>query len=505
MTAQCIQHASEIDAFLFLRLAPGSMPRTLASLGYSDTTVDRIAAALGAAPLRTVGHAGDRPAFNALSETTPATILTGAGEDVPELALVVTSDADVGVFLCPALTAMQRDSVRTRLVSVLSLVLSWDRDLGDTSRAYEFARATLSDVPVGLIAVDPDGRVIFLNAAGERVLGTSIGEAVGGASLEVFRTLVEGENVLLQGLGASLPPLEIWIRRHDGGEIPIELRLFPVRGSEGKLHGAVGAFQDLTSVRATQDQLRHRERLATIGELAAGIAHEIGNPLTGIRGCAQILRDRFSEDESATKLVSVILEEVDRLSRLSHQVRQFVRPNAPHMRKAAVAEILDRVVELSAARAAEKGVRFERRDGAIPDVYLDTDQIQQVLLNLAANAIDAFPETGGRVVLETRTVRLPLAPAARRGRRSSDRIGDASAREREFVRIAVSDDGRGMSEDELARAFHPFFTTKRDGLGLGLSISQTIIGEHAGFLSVASQSGKGTTFFVDLPVDRRAE
>jgi signal transduction histidine kinase len=174
------------------------------------------------------------------------------------------------------------------------------------------------------------------------------------------------------------------------------------------------------------------------------------------------------------------------------------------MQKRNVIELIERVVELCEPKAKEVGVIIRRQsEGEVPEVYLDADQIQQVLLNLVTNAVDAMRETGGAVEIQARRLRLPVSTPPRR-RRSGDR-GARATREREFVRIAVSDTGVGMAETELVRVFQPFFTTKPEGLGLGLSISQTIVGEHAGFLTVVSQPGRGSTFSVDLPVDRRAD
>ena len=253
--------------------------------------------------------------------------------------------------------------------------------------------------------------------------------------------------------------------------------------------------------------MRHRDRLATIGELAAGIAHEIGNPLTGIRGCAQILRDRLPKADDSQALIQVILEEVDRLGRLSNQVRHYVRPNAPRMRQAPVSASVDQVLAVLARPAEEAGISIHRKEPPdLPEIYHDPDQITQVLHNLIQNGVEAMAPGGGRLEVELALVNRTRSPEAPRGRRAEDR-GRRRARRREspYVRVRVSDTGPGIAEEELGRVFNPFFTTKANGLGLGLSISQTIVGEHGGFLSVVSQVGKGTTFTLDLPVDRRAQ
>lgn len=390
-------------------------------------------------------------------------------------------------------------------VGVISRGLEAHAELAMLFRSYEFTRAILRDAPTGIVAIDTLGRVIFLNGAAERVLGITAGEAAGADSLRVFRTLVDGENLLLEGLEGDRPLLEVWVRQHGGGEVPVELLLSRIRSRDGTVLGAVAMFHDLSELRAVQERMKHRDRLATIGELAAGIAHEIGNPLTGIRGCAQILRDRLGPEDESQELIGVILEEVNRLNRLSEQVRHYGRPRSPRMAKGSVLEIIDRVLAIVASDAEEAGVSIVRTEvTSLPMVYYDADQIQQVLLNLVKNAIDAMSE-GGRLEVEVEHVKRKVFTRPM-GRRAGDRFESQKARvERDYVHVRVRDTGPGISEEDQERIFNPFFTTKSSGLGLGLSISQTIVSEHGGLLSVMSQPGKGTTFLLDLPVDRRAK
>jgi two-component system sensor histidine kinase AtoS len=391
------------------------------------------------------------------------------------------------------------------LAGVLAEHVRAHRGLAGTLRAYEFARAILRDVSSGLIAVERLGRVIYLNPAAEQILGASAEEAVGADALRVFRTLIDGENVLLEGLKGDMPEMEVWVRRQDGREIPVELRLSQIRASDGGVLGAVAIFRDLSEIKKLEERTRHRDRLATVGELAAGIAHEIGNPLTGIRGCAQILRDRLGADDPAQEFVNVILEEVDRLGRLANQVRHYVRPGSPRMQKGSVGRCIEQVLALVRQRADEAGITIHLEiPGDLPEIYHDPDQIQQVLHNLVLNAIQAMTPGGGRLEIAGQSMTQLVPTAPREGRRAGDRFGKPPQRvEKAFVRVRVTDTGVGIEEEHLQRIFHPFFTTKPDGLGLGLSVSQTIVAEHGGFLSVVSQRGKGTTFFVDLPVDRR--
>lgn len=496
---------THLPGWVLFRLLDGDLLEPVHLSGFSGSTVDDLARALeGAAPWRSRG--AGRFAAATCFEENPAD-LVAPGEPAPDHVIVLGSRDDLTGVLILSGTANGSETAPSSAVSdVIEQGLRLQRETTGILRSYEFVRSILRDVSTGLVAIDPLGRVIFLNAAAEQILGTSVGEAMGADAVRVFRTLVEGENILLEGLTGDLPTMEVWLRRSDGRELPVELRLSRIRPRDGKVLGVVGTFQDISEMRSLQERLRHRDRLATIGELAAGIAHEIGNPLTGIRGCAQILRDRLPAEDDSQELIRVILEEVDRLHRLSQQVRHYVRPNAPRMQRRSVVPMLERVVALVQPAADEFGIAIHASFApGTPEIYHDPDQITQVLQNLLTNAVQAMSE-GGRLEIDLKPIKRPATVRARRSRRAGDRDDEPRpGAEREFVRVCVADTGPGLSAEDQERIFNPFYTTKPDGLGLGLSISQTIVGEHSGFLSVVSQVGKGTTFILDLPVDRRAQ
>jgi PAS domain S-box-containing protein len=491
---------SGLDAFVLFRAGAGEHLEPMETIGYGGDTVRRIARRLDAA----LAADAERPETIGAAELlgSPSEYLASSAEPAPTaIRLIRTERTLVGVLVHAGDGAALDDEA----LAIVAGGLETRAELARLLRSYDFTRSILRDVPTGIIAIDTLGRVIFLNAAAERVLGISSGEAVGADALRIFRTLVDGENLLLEGLDGDRPMTEVWVRRHTGGEVPVELVLSRIRSRDGAVLGAVGMFHDLSELRAMQERMRHRDRLATIGELAAGIAHEIGNPLTGIRGCAQILRDRLGAGDESQELIGVILEEVDRLNRLSEQVRHYGRPRAPRMRKASVLESIDRVLAVMGPTADEAGISIVRNElTEVPEIYHDPDQIQQVLQNLVKNAIDAMDE-GGRLEVSVEHVRRKVFTRPM-GRRAGDRVESKAVRvERDYVHVRVMDTGPGISDEIQERIFNPFFTTKAAGLGLGLSISQTIVSEHGGLLSVVSQPGKGTTFTLDLPVDRRAK
>jgi signal transduction histidine kinase len=222
-------------------------------------------------------------------------------------------------------------------------------------------------------------------------------------------------------------------------------------------------------------RLHHTERLASLGQLAAGLAHEIKNPLAGIHGVLELLRDD-SSDESQSKLYDEMLAELDRVNGTIHSLLGFARPAPANRVPTNIEQLVDATVKLLRPGLTKKSIRLEI--SIAPDLRefpVDPDQIRQVLVNLISNAADAIDRNG------TITVRATEFPNGN------------------GVIIAVEDDGSGISEDGLARIFEPFHTTKFSGTGLGLAVARSLVDKHGGRIEVESELDKGTTFFVLLP------
>jgi len=223
------------------------------------------------------------------------------------------------------------------------------------------------------------------------------------------------------------------------------------------------------------ERMKRAERLYALGQLSAGLAHEIRNPLAGIEGSVTVLQSEPQSEERRREFLEIIQKECRRLNRLLTNFLDFAKPRPPQIQPADVAALLDSTISL-AEHAVERKPIVLRKDLAakIPAVECDVEQIKQVLLNLTMNAIQAMPD-GGEVVL--------------------------SASEREgFLHIQVADQGSGIDPRDRDRIFDPFFTTRNEGTGLGLSVAHQIVGEHGGILSVEPREGRGSTFVVILPV-----
>jgi PAS domain S-box-containing protein len=368
-----------------------------------------------------------------------------------------------------------------------------------------FHEVLLETLPLGVFAIDRSGRVTYLSPPAETILGYKRDDAIGTDYRRIFRPAGVDENPLLQGLRGKAKNVELYIADRQGQEKPVWMQMtrIPGRSGEGP-RGLIVLIRDTSEDRLFEEEQRRRERLASIGELAAGVAHEIRNPLTGIANCGQVLRDRLTPDDPRLRFVHIILDETSRLNRIVDSLLSFARPGQPSLRESAVTETLRKVQELEEERACQQGVTTECKiRGRIPRIFIDPEQITQVLLNVIRNALEAMP-SGGKLSLECSVIRR--RPHRRRGtgQRKTDRIRySQTIPMRRFVQISVSDTGKGIPRDVVPRVFDPFFTTRTKGTGLGLSISQSIIKEHGGFISLRSIEDKGTTVSIELPVERR--
>jgi two-component system NtrC family sensor kinase len=228
------------------------------------------------------------------------------------------------------------------------------------------------------------------------------------------------------------------------------------------------------------EQMKRADRLASIGEMAAGIAHEIKNPLAGIAGVIQVLKkDQAISDEKRTVLDEV-LSQVERMDKAVRNLLSFARPPEPKMTLVDINDLIGRLLNFLAPQFAKHRIIAERKLSAgLPWLTLDPDLLQQALINIALNAVQAMPD-GGMFIAETRSFK-------------------AAGQNPGLVEISFTDTGKGVSKDNLSKIFSPFFTTRPQGTGLGLAITHKIIEQHGGEINVISTPGKGASFIITFP------
>jgi two-component system sensor histidine kinase HydH len=367
--------------------------------------------------------------------------------------------------------------------------------------AERLVQTLLQDNDAGVVVLDPAGRVRDLNAVAARLLGVSVGRARGSRAAELLQTAVAGDEPVRDAFRRGRTEREVVLIARSGGEVPVLLRSARI----GRPPWVVLTLRDQTRMRRMEQELRRNERLATLGQLSAGAAHEIRNPLAGIGTSAQVLLGRFEPRDERARFAHVILEEVARLDRIVTGLLQYARPRTPELQPTALAPCIERVLELAAEPIA--GARITVEVDVAPrlgPVYIDPDLVTQVLLNVTLNAVHAMAG-GGTLRYEVRRVRR-RAPPRGPGRRAEDR----AARPRRaggawiaYQQVRIIDTGVGIPRHALRNLFDPFFSTKPQGTGLGLSICQSIMQEHGGAIAVASREGHGTTVLLNFPMEKR--
>lgn len=353
---------------------------------------------------------------------------------------------------------------------------------------WEEIFASLGD---GLIVLDAERRLMGMNPAAERLVGISAISILGYLLLEAFP---QNEPVLqllkpaLDG-GRALTLREITWEGRDQRLWMVDLSATPLFDEEGAFDGWILVMRDLTPVKSLQDEVRRADRLAMMGTVAAGLAHEIKNPLGGIKGAAQLL-ERKSPSAEAEECIGIILRETDRVNRLIGNLLTFTRPKQQALVPIHLNQLLDEVLLLQKEPLAEKSIHVIRHfDPSLPPVLGDNDELHEVFLNLIKNAMEAVPQKTGELHVRSKIL-------------SDYKIKGADGK-KPFLMVTaeIQDNGPGISRENLDKIFTPFFTTKESGHGLGLAIAQRIINEHGGSLRVRSGTKAekhGTTIQVVL-------
>jgi two-component system nitrogen regulation sensor histidine kinase GlnL len=355
---------------------------------------------------------------------------------------------------------------------------------------YESLVAGLPDAVVG---VDEALHVLLWNPAAEALLGRSARRVVGRALKEVFPPDTSLVRHLTDTLttGESRSESEAVVEGGDGRPVHVSIVTAPIASRQGAVEAAVAVVRDISRLRQLEAEVRRGETLAAAGQMAIGLAHEIRNPLSAIRGAVQLMQRELGDDSRFAEYTDVLLKEVGRVNRIIEMLLDLNRPVTLRLVPLNVHQLLERVALLSQEMAAERNVQITRRyDPSLPAILADEDRLLQVFHNLVRNAIEAMPE-GGRLTLISRLSMNPLFSKV-----------DLGQGQRSMAEIQIVDEGPGIAEATRARLFTPFFTTKDGGLGLGLALCHRILEEHKGAIQVQSASPRGTAMTCFLPLAR---
>lgn len=349
----------------------------------------------------------------------------------------------------------------------------------------------LGSLGEAVVLTDREGRVLFVNAAAQELTGWPESQLCGRAVADAFAAspvVVELVNRTLTSLQRQACG-ETLLQLAPGRSLPVRISCSPVWSGSGAIEGTALIFHDLTYQHKLEQTVRRTETLARLGGLVAGLAHEIKNPLGGIRGAAQLLADRYGSDHEIREYTAIMIRETDRLARLVEQLLVFGAPAEPKMQLVNVHRVLHDVLRLCRPQLEDKRIATTLEiDPSLPDVRADADQLTQLFLNLIHNACEAMA-CGGRLTVVTRM-------------ETDYHIVKDSGLDK-LVRVEIADTGPGFPPAVLEHAFEPFFTMKPKGTGLGLAICQRIVANLGGDIHLGNRDPHGAVVTVHLPIDGR--
>jgi two-component system sensor histidine kinase HydH len=362
-------------------------------------------------------------------------------------------------------------SVSFYIVSLIQRNYTISKSLANVE---SYNRNVVESMTNGLVTVDRDGKISSINQVAGRIFGFQENEVIGEPYYRIFspdrcdltETISGGKNIINQKVNCQ---------RKTGESIPLKINASQLVDEEGEVLGAVILLEDLRQIKELEDRLQRSERLASLGRLAAGIAHEIRNPLSSIKGFAQYFRNKYHSQPEDKEGATIMIGEVDRLNRVIGDLLNFAHPQEPRKEMVSISDIIDHSLKLVENDAQQKGIAIIKEpEDELPLILADRDQLTQAFLNIFLNSLTAMEE-GGELRISTSI--LPNSTG---------------------IEVNISDTGCGIPPDDLPRIFDPFFSSRKTGTGLGLAIVHNIIEKHGGEIEVESQVGRGTTFKIKL-------
>ena len=353
-------------------------------------------------------------------------------------------------------------------------------------------RMVLENIDDAVIALDQDGLISLFNPAAQLFTGTSEKQCLGRSFVDKFKhqknlcklvqtSLAEGrsisdhETVKLQGVRPR----------------PLSVTVSPLLAADGKQQGVVLILRDLTQVRKLEAAVQRSDQMAMVGTMSAGLAHEIKNPLGGIKGAAQLLQRELQSGSDLIEYPQIMIREAERINSIIEELLDLAKPRQQKIELVNISQILDEIMLLQKQALAEQEIVFQLNlDPSIPPSYGDRDLLIRLFLNLIKNAGEAVPH-GGEIIIESRIDNEYYL----------SRAGDRSV---PVILITINDNGPGIPAEVMERIYTPFYTTKTGGSGLGLAICQKIIADHGGFLKIVPRPTGGTSVKVSLPLVRKA-
>ena len=399
------------------------------------------------------------------------------------------------MLLGPRLSGRIYGSVEQNALQVLcgQLAIAIDNAqlFTEVQNAKIYNEILLQNLTTGVIAAGADGRITVFNNEAEQITGSK--------SQDLLDRPIDDLPAAIRDLvretlhSKERPENRELILESAEGSVVVRASSSIFHGQQGEMLGVLVVLTDITALKRLELQIRRSDRLASLGTLSAGMAHEIKNPLVSIKTFAQLLPERYQDSDFRETFSNLIGHEIDRIDSLVNQLLRFARPAKPLLKPMHVHTVLEKSLQLVGHRLYQKEIKLTRSWQADVDtIRADADQLEQVFLNFFLNAMDAM-KRGGEMVVSTE-----IRPAEEWVAAVTGTNGDVH----EILRITIRDNGDGIRNEDIPHVFDPFFTTKDYGTGLGLSVVHGIIQEHSGQIEVESELSKGTAFHILLPLVR---
>jgi len=344
----------------------------------------------------------------------------------------------------------------------------------------------------GLLTIDNSGKIIYFNRTAEDILGYKGDDIKGQKFLDIFKErMPEFADKLQQTLKTQHMDSrsEISIISPSGQKVPLGLSTSILGDDKTGERGVIAVFADITQAKRLEEEIRLKDRLAAVGELSAGIAHEIRNPLASISGSVEVLKEELSLSDENEKLMELILKETGRLNVILTEFLQYAKIGETSLKKVELVSLVQEVIQLVRKhKAYRQGIEI-KDDLRNPPLYVwgEENQIKQLLLNLLVNALEAMEEKGEKITISNQSLNQIEGHYFE---------GEMDEGIEEWVPLAIQDDGKGMNEEQKERLFWPFYSSKKDGTGLGLAIVQRLVNTLDGRIEFRSQLGEGSVFAV---------
>jgi two-component system sensor histidine kinase PilS (NtrC family) len=351
----------------------------------------------------------------------------------------------------------------------------------------------LTHLRSGVVTIDAWGKIVYFNRAAEEILGYSEAQVKNKDCQEVFRSRMPqlGEK-LMQGIRHHQEGTRALLYVEDAKQkkVPLGISTSILGDKDTGIRGVVAIFQDISEALKLEERMRVADRLAAVGELSAGIAHEIRNPLASISGSVEVLKDDLSPADENAKLLELIVKETVRLNRILTDFLNYARIGPSLLTRVELMHILDEVVEIGRKHSAFRDTITIRKEfsSANRHVLGEENQIKQILLNLLVNAMEAMEGRWGEILITDKGLKLSDGSALQEGQQD----------ESEWIPVAIVDHGKGMTEEQKQKVFSPFFSTKKNGTGLGLAIVHRLVNNLGGKIEFRSREEKGSVFVVYL-------